>query len=256
MGDYDEIFDQAENQEPLFGNQLPRLCAGTHRLAIRKFGGRNTRNTGVIMTAEFVVLQSNTLKPGDIRESSWFPQAPGDQSKYENTRMMEFLGVVGAGVNDKSAAKVVGGRIVDGTYCGAQVIAEVTPSLEKDGVTQKRSKKKNDLLFNVAWQPVPEQTFETVAAVRASIAQIQMTPQAVPVAAAPAAAVAPATTATPQSFGGFVQTAPMPAVAPLPPGFGPSPAPALSQGPGAGAVPAQAVGLQAILANLNPNRGG
>lgn len=238
MSEFDKLFDDIMHAKPV-GNYLPRLPVGRHLLAIKRYNGKNTdRGMGVILEADFVVLQSNTLKPGDLRGNPWFPQAPGEQGNYESARVVEFLAAVGGGVGDPRSTKMIGASLVDGTYVGVQILAEVTAALEKDGVTQKRSKKKNEPMFNISWGSVPNQTQETVSAVRTHIQTIQ--------APEPVAASAPV--AAPQGFGGGFGQAP--AVAPTAPPFGTGfgqPAPAPAQQPGA------TPGIAGIIANLNPN---
>ena len=182
MGDFDALFDQIMHAKPV-GNFLPRLPVGRHHLAIKRYNGKQSEmGQGVILEADFVVMQSSTLKQGELRGWAWFPHSPGLAGQYESARVMEYLSAVGAGVGDQSPAKVVGGRLVDGTYVGVQIIADVTPSLEKDGVTPKLSKKTRQPMFNISWTAVPGQTQETVAQTRQFMQTIQ--PPAEPVAAA------------------------------------------------------------------------
>lgn len=227
MGQFDQIFQTILNAKPT-SSFLPRLAAGRHKLAIKRYAPKNSQsNMGVILESDFVVVESSSIPPGEIRGWPWFIQAQGWSGTYEQDRAKQFLAAVAQSVpGGATDGLALGDELTNGKWCGLLVLCDVSQQLERDGSTPKRDKK-GQPTFNATWSAIPGQTLESIAAMRARVDQVQGPAAASPVAAQAPAPQGIAPTAAP-AFGGFgqptaaVQTAPAPAPTPAAPAAAPS----------------------------------
>lgn len=177
---HEDIFAKFATAKPLttFGD---RIAEGRHVLVLKEYDVRDTTARGKVVAADFVVLESDTHKPGTLVGCAWFISDLGWQGERELSRATEFVkalvGVETAGDASK-AANTLRDKKQPGR--GVKIIA--------NGI-KKTTKKTGNTFVDVAWQHIPGQSG---ADIKASRAQVESTESA-----APAPTPAPAPTAPP-----------------------------------------------------------
>lgn len=184
-----------------------RIPAGQHRLALANYYQKTTEKIGLIVVAEFVVMESSTVAVGTIVTHAWRMQLPVKwQQDNELGEMRAFVESLG------------------GTKDQAQIAASGTALLAQNAgrgmlINAVGSPNATATWVDVTWSHYENQTPETIAQVRGFIDPL--IPEKPPVAAPPVAQAPPPT----QQFAPTASPAPLPA-----PSIAQAPSPMLPQG--------------------------
>ncbi len=169
MGNYENIFEKV-GKAKLLNNWEPALPKGRHRVALVKYGGKESnKDHTVFLEAEFIVLESDNpnVKLGSRHSWPWFINKP-DEFGYTHARARNFLEVLQKCIDDTSDTSSFGNDLVEDfasespNAYGLMLDAKVDQVLDAKG--EPRRGKKGQEVFNVSWIPVtqsPEQIATT-----------------------------------------------------------------------------------------------
>lgn len=212
----DNIFGSISRSKPI-NNFAARLGAGNHRVAIKKFGLKQSQKTGNILEADFLVLKSTTIPRGESRGWAWFINAKGEfAAQYEEARAKEFLVAVQKCIGDTSDVSSIGSQLASAPQPGRGIVLDVQITLQTNRDGSPKCNAKGEQYTNATWMAVPQE-LSALAQMRTKLDMVDAgqtidavegtTPQAPPVAQP--ATQAPAATA--QQFAPPAQPAAEPA---------------------------------------------
>lgn len=174
--DYTSIFGTIGRAKSMGGGFTPRIGIGNHRLALKSYKVRDSvKGQGQFLEAEFVVVESTTHKPGELRGWAWFINASGQwAAAYEQDRAKKFLEAVGACVGDTSSVEVIGANLAGADQAGTGLVIDCTVALQ-GGKNAGKTNSKGEPYTNIYWNPV-KQTLDELAASRAEVESITPPP--------------------------------------------------------------------------------
>lgn len=175
--DYSNIFGSIARAKSMGGGgYAERLGLGNHRVALKSYKVKeSTKGGGSFLEAEFVILASNTYKPGETRGWVWFINASGQwAAAYEQDRAKKFLEAVGQCVGDDSPVEVIGGNLAGPNQAGKGLILDVTIS-PQTGKNAGKTNSKGEPYTNIYWKPI-EQSLEDLARQREEIESLETAP--------------------------------------------------------------------------------
>lgn len=150
----------------------PSLPIGTHKLILTKFGPARTRNVGIKLEAEFLVVESNSAMVGGTYGWAWFIQSQGDGARYEQGRAKEFHQLVNssAGMQPRPENQI-GADLAAGKFNGLQITANVTQATDKRSGAPK-FKKDGTPATRITWTPL-NQTMQDIEAMRGQLKNVK-----------------------------------------------------------------------------------
>lgn len=210
--DYSDIFANIARAKKT-SNFAPKLEVGKHRLIISKYGVKpSQKGGGPIIEAEFVVLTSTTIAPGETRGHAWFISGAGYSGSYQQSYAKEFLQVVGKCCGSDASENELGKMLASETQPanGILIDLEVRAQLgkKKDGTAKANAN--GDPYTDFVWKAVatesqdPESYKAKMLAGFSGTAPVVAQAPAAPVMAAAPAAVMAAAAAAPAPAGGGI----------------------------------------------------
>ena len=239
---FENVFRTIQNA-PRLSQWAPSPGLGRHRVALTSYKVKTSqKDQSQFPEVEFVILESEAEKVGEVRGIAWFINAPGHKGKYHAGRAQAFVEAIGQCFGDKRVGTAdlwqIGEELaVSDKYVGT-VLDVVATTAFKNGQPVKRDD--GSTVLNYTWYPIP-QTPETLAQTKAYVATL-----------VPGKTAAPAPAAAPQAQ--YTAPATQPASAPQmhyqPPAAAPAPAPVQPSQPAQPAPTTAPSGMPAFLSKF------
>lgn len=167
----ENLFNDIANAGSLT-DYAPRLKVGDHVLALNLYDTQQTREKGVMVFAELVVVESTSHRPGEVVGDAWFVGQNGLPGEYARKRALAFGQAVVASLNGDP----------NNTPLVQQTLSQVSDKVRQPGrgimlrcSTREKTKEKDGKTkthVNNTWAPLEGQTPETIGQRRAWCEQV------------------------------------------------------------------------------------
>lgn len=168
----ENLFNDIANAGSLT-DYAPRLKVGDHALALNLYDTQNTREKGVMVFAELVVIESTAHRPGEVVGDAWFVGQNGLPGEYARKRALAFGQAIVSSLNGDP----------NNTPLVQQTLSQISDKVRQPGrglvlrcstrektKTDKEGKTKTHV--NNTWSPLEGQTPETIGQRRAWCEQV------------------------------------------------------------------------------------
>lgn len=184
----------------------PKLPLGNHRVALTKFGGKESAKDGSVrVEAEVVILETDNpnVKLGALHSWMWPISASGHQGTYAQDRSKKFIFKVQESIGQTDIDTGEFGDSMDEDFrkpeselYGVQLEVAVTPVMKNGGIMKGKN---GDDVYNANWTAL-EQGDENITETRGVLAELGYKHKV-----ATAAAIKPAeeTAPAPRKLGGL-----------------------------------------------------